>query len=509
MEIKKDYILLIIVFVLGIFYYNVTLNYPIIFGDEGYYAFHAEMLSKSLVFPKFEYLGTRILHRPFSKPPLFILIDAFAWLIAGEYGIKLMLPLFSILASIMVYIFMKNFYDKNAGLIAAFIFLLTPTLITHGVLNYVDAFLGLMFICGMFFGYRGLKENKRNDLILAGIFSALTVLTKVSGPILFLLFLFYVIFSKNKNWKGLFIIFLITVIITLPWFARNIIFFDNICYSGYSIFRCQDFFTDIEIPRLEGLSFVSGLPQSGTNLDVFKLGILNFSAFTFGLAVTILLIFGIVNNLLKRDDREVFTLISVFVFIFIFFLGGGYRAEDTARYLVPSAIGIAMICSYFTEDLFNELKRYNKIIGAIFVLVILTFVFYFGWEKLSMMPQVKQFSQPFFEACDWVKKNTTSDALIFSVYSHQATYKCERISTATVPDKAEIQLTNNDTAYEHLKLHGFNYVFIQGFTISQENYEDTISIDFLKYLDNSTNFEKVFDSTNVYGNNGMIIYKVL
>ncbi|OGI12564.1 hypothetical protein A3K64_01510 [Candidatus Micrarchaeota archaeon RBG_16_36_9] len=504
MKLKLSLVFVLVIVVLSIFYYNITLNSPIVFGDEGYYAFHAEKMSSTGVLPKFEYLGTDILHRPFIKPPLFIFVDTFAWLIGGEFGLKLMIPLFSILAAVMIYLFMKRFYSEGAGLVSALIFLLTPALVTYGVLNYVDAFLALIFVAGMYFGYNGLKNNKKKDLILAGIFSALAILTKITGPLLFIALFIYFVLDKKRNFKNIFIIFIIVVLILLPWFLRNILFFGNLCYGPL---ECNDVI-DVNIQKL-GLSFEGGLPQEGTNVDILKLGLINFSSFAFGLPIFILLLFGIVNALQKKGDKDTFLLLSLFVFVLIFFLGGGARSEDTARFLVPAVVGISMICGSFIDDLYAAGKKYNKYLSVFGILVILITVSFFGYEKLSGMTQVKQFSKAFFEACSWIKKNTNSTDLIFSIYSHQATYTCDRISTATTPDKEEIQLTNNDTSYQHLKLNGFDYVFVQGFAVSQVAYRDSISISFLNYLSNSQNFKKVFDNTDVYSNGGMLVFKVL
>lgn len=504
MKLKLSLVLILAIFVLGIFYYNVTLNSPIAFGDEGYYAYHAEKMSSTGVLPKFEYLGTDIYHRPFIKPPLFILIDTAAWSIDGEFGLKLLIPLFAIITALMIYVFMKKFYSEGAGLIAALIFLLTPALITYGVMNYVDVFLALIFVAGMYFGYNGLKNNKKPDLILAGVFSALAILTKITGPLLFILLVIYFVLSKNKNFKNILIIFIVAALILLPWFFRNILFFGNVCYGPLD---CNDVI-DVNVQKM-GLKFEAVLPQEGTNVDILKMGFLNFSDFAFGLPIFVLLLFGIANIFEKRKDIDVFLLLSVFVFILIFFLGGGARAEDTARFLVPAVVGISMICGVFIDDLYEVCKKYNKILALAGIIVILIAVSFYGYEKLSTMTQVKQFSNAFFDVCNWIKKNTNSTDLIFSIYSHQSTYLCNRISTATVPDKEEIQLTNNDTSYEHLKLNGFDYVFVQGFVVSQVAYRDSISIDFLNYLSNSQKFKKVFDNTNVYGNGGMLIFKVL
>jgi hypothetical protein len=203
------------------------------------------------------------------------------------------------------------------------------------------------------------------------------------------------------------------------------------------------------------------------------------------------------------------------IFIPIFYLstteifGATGRAEDTARYTLPMVVSFAAIAGIFVESMFDSLREYNKILGAVFIILISVALVLSVQPKLDTMKSVKGFSEGFFNGCNWIQKNTPADSIIFSIYAHHTMYFCNRESISALPDDAEIQLTNNDTSYEHLKLHGFNYVYIQAFTISTENYREAISTSFLDYLNTSDKFEKVLDNTNVYGNGGVILYKIL
>src|SRR3972149_5033824 len=226
-----------IYFLAGLIIFNlvvslgVTLSNPIVFGDEGYYANHARKLVENAVIPKYEYVSTDIYLRPFVKPPLYIFLDGFAWLLLGELGLKLMLPIFSTLTALVIYIFMKKYYSERAGFFAAFIFLMTPALITYSVLNYVDSFLALLFSLGLFFGYRAIRDNHKKDYIMTGVISGLAILTKVSGLILPLLFLIYFATRKFHNYKKLLLIIAITAAVVFPGVLRGTLLFGEACYG--------------------------------------------------------------------------------------------------------------------------------------------------------------------------------------------------------------------------------------------------------------------------------------
>ena len=71
MKINKDYIAIAVIFLMFIMFLNVTMNSPIVFGDEGYYAYQAEYISENNIIPLYEALReTDIFHPVLTRPPL-------------------------------------------------------------------------------------------------------------------------------------------------------------------------------------------------------------------------------------------------------------------------------------------------------------------------------------------------------------------------------------------------------------------------------------------------------
>lgn len=519
MKISDTKILLLVVLAaFFILYSSVSLLYPTAFGDEGFYAANTRWIAENMKLPVYEPMrGTEIYHEKIVIPPLYEVTQAGMWLLGGETGMKLLIPVFSIIAAAMLYLFLKRTGRPKAGLIAAIIFLAIPSLVTYSVLNYTDTFLTLMFICAAYFGYVALEENDKKNTVIAGIFSGLGFLAKGSGFLVLVMIIFYFLLSRKykslKNFKTLLIIIAISGIIIVPWFARSLILYNAVCYHPLLMNGC-DPVTDVTIPKVEGLEFAGRLDTTGTEASVWDIGLLNYFNFALGWVVLMLVVFGITGMFVKKKTNLM--LISlILVFIPVFFMsntnifGAAARAEDTARYTLPMVLALAAIAGIFLEDIFDAVKKYNKVLAIGIIALLLVSPLIVMQQKLETMKGVKSFSEGFFNGCDWIKKNTPTDSIIFSVYAHHTAYFCDRMSVRYLPDSEEIQISNNDTAYEHLKLHGIDYVYIQAFTISDKPYSEVTTLDFLNYLNSSDKFEKILDNTNVYGNSGVILYKVL
>ena len=166
MKIRMDYIAIIIVIAIGILFYNVVLRTPIVFGDEGYYSYIARWIAENGILPKYEVVWqTNVYHPKLYYPPLFYTTESFFWLIDGELFVKLLIPIFSLLAALMLYIFMKKINRQLVGLVAAFTFLMTPALVTYSVLAYTDTLLALLLISSVFFFYQALKTKNKMQLV--------------------------------------------------------------------------------------------------------------------------------------------------------------------------------------------------------------------------------------------------------------------------------------------------------------------------------------------------------
>ena len=71
-----------------------------------------------------------------------------------------------------------------------------------------------------------------------------------------------------------------------------------------------------------------------------------------------------------------------------------------------------------------------------------------------------------------------------------------------IRDRNTIVFDGDPDAYEHLKLHGIDYVYIQKFSISFGRNWPNYPVSFVNYLRNSPNYE------NVYENNDVVLFKV-
>ena len=514
MKLDKDLLALAMIIVAGALYYYVVLQSPIVFGDEGYYASIGRWMANTGMMPDYEpYYQTDVYHQPLTKFPLHFFFNAGAWLLLGELGIKLLVPIFSILSAAMIYAFLKKEGLPELGIASAFVLLMMPGMITYGVLDYVETMNVLMVICSLMFGYRAVNGRRLADTVMAGLFIGLALLTDLTSAFAVLVLLAYFLFSKQfGSWKNVLLLLVVAGVVFSPFLIRNFLLFGDFCYPLLPG-ECAPKI-DVPISHAEDLSsgFIGGVAEIGTGMGLLKMGVLNYMNFALGWSVTVMLLFGVASLSNRRDKLSLMLAFWLLAFLALNVHQAlfGARAEDIPRYSLFGFPAVALVAGLFMSDAYKWSVHKNRILAGFLILLFAVSFFAYGYEKLVTMTSVKAFAPGFFVGCDWIKANTPQDSLLFTIYAHHTAYQCDRANLGSgIPDKAEIQLTNNDTAYEHLKLHGFDYVFVQQFTVSQQSYYETITTDFLNYLETSPHFKKVYDHTATYGNTGVRLYKVL
>ncbi|MBU3957702.1 MAG: glycosyltransferase family 39 protein [Nanoarchaeota archaeon] len=526
--ISADVAVLLLVAVSAIFYFFIALTSPIVFGDENNYAVNGKWIAQNLMIPEYSPLfQTAVMHNLFAPKPLFYMFVAFSR-IAGEFGNKMLIPIFSILTSLMIYVFLKKNGLPKAGMVAAFAFLMLPGLVTYGALNYVETSLVLFFAAAAIFGFYAFENRSVKNAVLAGIFSGFALLTDTTGFFIIPLFIMYFILlniGKSVKYrkidrnavlgsaKALLIILAVAVVILSPWLARNLALYNGFCYTFLPGDCSPKYDVNLEPYTGEGGN-LGASAQSGTGAAVVKMGFPAYFNFAFGWAAAILLFFGLAALAARKDKMSLFVGVWFFIFLVVLlqqsFFGG--RAEDTPRYTLFGFASLAILVGIFASEGFDFLKKthakYGAIIGIVFIMLMLSSLWVYGADKLNTMKSVKTFSAGFFDACGWVDRNTPKDSYIFSTYAQHVAYHCNRNSTVNLPDQGFIQLANNDSAYEHLKLHGFDYVFVPRFTISIEPYGESISLKMLGYMESSDKFQKVYDNSDRY-EDYVLVYKAL
>ncbi len=505
-----DYIAGAVIIAVLILYLDVSANSPIVFGDEGFYGTAARWMAKNQLIPEnFPLFENKIYHERFTtSKPLFFIYETFGYFFGGEFLVKILIALPAAVAAALIYLLGKKYFGWPVGLFSSFLFLMTPALITYGVLGYVDALFIMFVVAALNFGLKSFEKNSKKDILLAGIFTGLAAMTKVSGNFLFLFFFLYEIFSdKLRNKKFLVALVVLAFLISSPWLLRNFILYESPCYWRLFDDKLCGAKFDVEVPKISELKFEGRVQEVSTEADLFKFGILNYSRFAYGWTLPLLFVFGFAFIALRRTKSDKILLL-LFISTFPLLLFSTWRAEDTARYMLPMNISLVLIAATFAGSLFDNISKKSLLVGAIILIILSASAFVYGFEKISTMKQVKQFVPGVFDACDWVKKNTTEDSVLFATYASQVRYQCER-RLAVARDSEEIMLGNESVSHEHLKLNGINYVYVINGLISQQKLQENYYEPFVKMMEKSTKFKNVFDNTDKFGPAGVKIFEVL
>lgn len=197
------------------------------FSDDHQYL----KMARSFFFDQnFEAYNIKGVQLPPLYPILISITHIFNNSIYVYFTIKVINVLLSSLIIIPAYLLAKEFLSEKNSKIFTFIVALLPFGFSYNSYILTENLFYSLFLFSIYFIYRCLIYNKKLDVILAGLFVGLALLTRLHGVILLatLGILFIIdLFKKRINYK-LILIALIAATIYLPWFIRNLIVFSNL-----------------------------------------------------------------------------------------------------------------------------------------------------------------------------------------------------------------------------------------------------------------------------------------
>ncbi|MBU1292226.1 glycosyltransferase family 39 protein [Patescibacteria group bacterium] len=140
---------------------------------------------------------------------------------------RLPMILIMILLGFYVFKWARERYGNKAGLIALFLYSLSPTLLAHGRLVTTDVGAAACFFIATYYLIKWLQDSTKKNLIIAGIIFGLALLTKFSLALLIPYFGVITILWMiiNRKWKplfGLILIGIIAMILVYPVYLFNI-----------------------------------------------------------------------------------------------------------------------------------------------------------------------------------------------------------------------------------------------------------------------------------------------
>ena len=380
-------------------------------GDACWHLSAARFMADSSQIPLFEPLGR---DEPFWPPLLFHIIASFSYLLLGEFGMKLIAPIFGSLALIVSYFILRNFLDAKASFYSILFLSFIPISIDYSVLAYTESMLTFFVVLSI---YLALKNN----FVLSGITAGLAILAKYNGAFVIpvLMFIAYKNSKKDLRLKNSLVLLIVPLIISLPWFIRNWILLGNPIWPFLNFI-----FSGMEIKSFSGFN-ISGLFSINTYLATY-LGFFGFPDGNYNtlffvnmpnikillglfLIGTLIFIMPLFFGFRKHKGSGVFyVLLGSFAALFMLYVAN--VGPLVSRMLLPTFLALAF---FYGIGLDNIAAKYKKISSLFLILVVLISTGFVAAEyvKFGIASDSWNFYKKDFE---WIKSNTGKDAVFIA-----------------------------------------------------------------------------------------------
>jgi 4-amino-4-deoxy-L-arabinose transferase-like glycosyltransferase len=472
----------IAVLIIAILFRFILMSISVISGDACWHLSASKFIANNGDMPLHESIGR---DEPFWPAPLFHIISSFFYMVFGDFGFKLVSPIFGSLTLIISYLIFRKFLNDRASFYAILFMSFIPIHIDYSVLSYPAGTLTFFTILSVYFAVN-------NRLILSGTTAGLAILTKYNAVFIIpvLIFIAYNNSSKKYLVKNLLIVTILPGLVSSIWFIRNWIVlgnpvwpFLNFIFQGlqreaYSTFSLINL-TDLSTYAITYLGFF-GVPDGHYRafffFDIPYIWLL-ITIFVIGTLIFILpILFGFKKD--KNYHPFYIMLISFTTLLLLFELN---VRPAVSRIILPAMFAFAFIYGSGFDNILKKHPRFGKIILVLTIMIISGFVFA-ETVKFKLAANSWDFYQEDF---DWVKSNTNKDD-IFMLHSQCIQFKIDR--TQIVP-----------TEEERIDSDNYDYVWInQEFKLEPQSILYDWQLDKLK----NKNMQLVYDNkrtnTNIY-----------
>lgn len=394
-------------FVVRLYHFIITLNQPLWWDEAEYLA-----ASKHFAF------GIPYVVNP-QRPPFFQMIAGFFLKIGlGEPSIKFFLVLIpSVFLVWAVYLLGKEMYNKKIGLIASFLTALSWTLLFWTSRMQPD-YISMSFqVLAVFFMWKFWKNNKTLPIVLAGAFSAISFMFKVSGLLIPLIFAIFILGKdrlsafKNKKYYYFAITFLLFLSPLFIW---------NFTQYGDPLATRKNYSPVLETN--EPFKIVQ-------NLTFYYLVTENVLFVLFILGLILGLKFLLYSDILLKDKKKIFNpdIFSVLVLIVVSLFYMFWIKETQDRWVFLWLPFIFFLTGKASLSIYDYLKKYGKVLSALLVLALLLIAGYSNYHHATTIIEGKKDSyEQIKQAGIWLKENSNPQDIIFSRSQPQMSYYSER-----------------------------------------------------------------------------------
>ncbi len=379
-----------------------------------------------------------------------------------------------------IYSFGRRFYNKNTGLLAAFIYITLPIILNHIGSAYIDISTALFVFLAFYSYMRWNSENMDIWLYLSAAMNGLALASKQTAffpSIILGAFIIYSLIRKKdpKFVKNIFIFILIVTLFSLPWFIKSYIHTNNPIWPlAYGIFGGKYWDADLaaEFSKMqslikdEGVYIILRLPWDLTMNSPKYLMRLGWNSI-FLAFIPLLIFFRKIEKLTLCI--LIYSTLSVYLTVFASYYFFGF---SSMRYVMVYST-LALLSAVVIDKLYSH-KLFKRIILIVFFS---TFIFstalWYGvfFSKLPVvfgLETEKQFYNGLkdnngYDIYQFINKNTPKDSVVL-IFRDDRNYLIDRDYLIGHPTDQKIidfrKIQNEDQLYSELVKNGVTHIFI-------------------------------------------------
>jgi len=427
MDRNKYIILIVIISAISLAYY--VPHYGLIY-DGGLYA--------SLGYSLFSGNGYFFNGYPGDVPPILPIFLSLFIRIFGENGIFLVVPLFSIMNTVIIFLILEKKISLEMSFLGSLYVFFSP-IIFYDSINVIREIPMLTFVMASYLIFLR-KEDSYKKHVLLGILVGSAFLTKSVGFVYTFPIWAYYIFNQNKK-VGISIAS--SVIFVLPW-----------AIWSYSHFQT---------PFVSHSAYL--LPKIGSNITTFFTRTLPLFLISSFIPIVPISIMGI------KKSEKIFLL-----FGFLIIIPALLWPVQEPRYLLAAYFLIVYLALMYLKD-----KR--KDITLIFMII--TVLFQFGTTASILDTHVVSYGL-LDDAGIWLRENTDPNSKIMTQSFRQIHYFSHRKTYQIPQDPSLLQKT--------LEVNQIEYVVIDSYEKTTPQY----AREFFEELDPLVTFKDIGGVVNIY-----------
>jgi 4-amino-4-deoxy-L-arabinose transferase-like glycosyltransferase len=310
--ISKNFILIIILLIGAFFRFYRIDGYMEFLGDQGR---DVSIIRNFLQNGDLFFIGPQTSIGNMYLGPYFYYLIAPALFLANynPVGPAIFIGLISLATIFLIYFVGQRWFNRNTGLIAAFLFAISPVVIKYSNFIWnpnIMPFFALLFI---FFFFEAIRLHYYRFFVYASLAFIMVINSHYLGlallPIVGLYWIFYLIKfikTKSKYLKPFLINTLFAVVIFIISLTPQILF--DIKHQGQNIKALLSFFTYRETTI--NIKPYKAIPELPTIFNQINTSLLSAKNETFGLIISILFIIGLVFYFFKKQSKENFTFLA-------------------------------------------------------------------------------------------------------------------------------------------------------------------------------------------------------